>query len=203
MSHYLTKFNWIDILVLIILIRTSYVGFTQGIFYEFLTTASVIIAAFVALYKFKDIGGFFVDKLNLPIEFSNFLGFILLVLGTFAVVRYIRNLLFKIVKVEIFSTFQKYGGLIAGFLRGSLLASLILLCLLLIPNDYIRYSVRDRSFSGVAFLKVAPICYDYTVGVIPRLKGAGKIEIVDELLSSEPSKGEVKSHIRSRARDNW
>lgn len=198
MSEYILKINWVDIIILILLLRTSYVGFIQGLSYEILTLIGIITAVVLAIHNYKHVGRFFINHLNLPVEFSNFLSFLILVFGVIVIFRYIRNIFYRYAKLEIFPTLEKFGGLIFGFIRGCIFASLVLLILSLMPNDYIRKSIHEGSLGGTLFLKVAPTCYEHSIGLFPKYKNVEKTKIVEEMLKYEPSKKKVKSHIKTR-----
>ena len=51
---------------------------------------------------------------------------------------------------------EKFGGLIFGLLRASVIVSIVLTIMSLTPFSYLRYSIEERSLSGPYFLKVVP-----------------------------------------------
>ena len=182
MSDFFGKINWVDVFIIIILIRTSYIGFTQGLIYELLTIAGVFGSILLTVHNYEILGEVFHKNVNLPINFSNLLSFLILALGVIFLFRYIRNGLYKFLKFEIFPTLEKYGGIAAGFLRGSLIASTVLVALLLIPNDYISKSIQHRSAMGNAFLRIVPISYNYFIDIMPGYAKTRKNKLVKKLL---------------------
>jgi membrane protein required for colicin V production len=202
LSAYLLKINWVDILILIILLRTSYVGFTRGLSHELLTLAGVITAIIVAIHNYKYLGSFFNNQFKLPFEFSNFIGFILLVLIVFIIIRFIRLFLYTIVKLELFPPLERYGGLVLGVTRGCLVTSLLLLCLLFIPNQYVRSSIYSNSLVGQAFLKIAPMFYERTVSVFPKYRDAKQAKVIEEILTRDSGQ-KPKSQLKRRKLKYW
>ncbi len=193
LNEYLTKINWVDVVILILLIRTSYVGLTRGFSSEFLTLLGIFTSIILAIHNYKKISDFLISRVNLPVEFSNFIGFLIIAAGTFLLCRFVKILFFKIVKLELVGGLEKIGGCLLGMVRGCLLVSLILLISLLIPNDYLKVSILDKSFSGIYFLKIAPTCYDYTLDLLPQFKASKKNDILEEILSRKSIKRNVDS----------
>jgi len=195
-SDFFGKINWVDIFIVILLIRTSYIGFTQGLVYELLTIAGVFGAILLTVHNYEALGGFFYEDVNLPIDFSNLLSFSILALGVIFLFRYVRNGLYRFLKFEIFPTLEKYGGIAAGFLRGSLIASTVLLGLLLIPNDYISQSIQRRSAMGNAFLRIVPASYNYVIDLLPGYAKTRKSKLVTKLLKidDEAKSNKTKSN---------
>ena len=204
MTEYFLRLNWVDIIILILLLRTTYTGFTRGLGYEVLNLIGLIATVVIAIHNYKYLGTFFVNRLDLPVEFSNFIGFLILAFGTVLVFRYIRNIFYRYLKVGIFPILERFGGLIFGFIRGCLLVSIVLLCLLLIPNSYIRGSIYHKSLGGMLFLKAAPTCYEYSTRLFPKYRDIKKTRIAEEIMQHEPRKKKVKSHLkRSLDEADW
>jgi len=164
------------------------VGFTQGLSFEILTLAGVVAAVLVSIHNYSYLGTFLAEKVNLPIEFINFFSFILFVIITYLIFRYLKIMFYKLIKLEIFPGVERGGGLILGFIRGCLLSSLILLCLLFIPNEYVRDSISKKSLAGGFFIKIAPGCYTYTLGSIPGFNRAAGEKILEEVLEEKTKK---------------
>ena len=51
-------------------------------------------------------------------------------------------------------------------------------------------------------LRIAPACYDYTVGAMPRFREGEDSLIIEEILSRKPSEKKVKSHVEKRFKKN-
>ena len=90
MESYIIRLNWVDIIVLILVIRSTYMGFTHGFGYEFLTFLGIFGSTLLAIHNYKYIGRFLVDRINLPIDFSYFISFLILAIGTYLLCRYAR-----------------------------------------------------------------------------------------------------------------
>lgn len=196
MSYYISRINWVDIIILILLARTAYVGLTQGLSYEVLTLVGIIGAGILAIHNYEYLGDVFVEQIGLPVDFSNFISFLILSIGTLFLCIYIRNFFYRIVKLPILPRMEKFGGLIFGFIRGCLAASLILLSLVLVPSEYIRTSIQEKSLVGMFFLKIAPACYEYSLGLFPKYNETKKSRITEKILTHEPSEKEVESRYK-------
>lgn len=170
MPDYLFNINWIDILIIILLVRTSYVGFTKGFSYEFLTLLALLCSVMLSIHSYSFVASYLTQSINLPIGFSNFISFVILALGSYFILSFLKNFLHKFINLEMFPKFERIGGIILGFARGAVIASLVLLSMMLIPNKYLRDSIMVNSMTSNVFIKVAPTCYEYVVNWLPKYK---------------------------------
>jgi len=194
----LTNANWVDLLIIILLARTSYIGYIQGLTYEIITLLGIVGAVLLTFHNYVYMGEFFHENINLPVDFSNFLSFLILAAGSFFLFRYIRNFFHKFMKFEILYALERYGGLVFGFMRGSVITSLVLIGLVLIPNEYVRTSVKGDSLAGLMFLKIVPVSYEYTIGQFPEYKETQQYRVVEEIMKHKPPEDDIKAHYKTR-----
>ena len=198
MSQYLPDFNWVDVLIVILLIRTCYTGYARGISYEAITLLGIIGAAILSVHNYEYLGLFFRKELNLPVGFCNFISFIMLGTGVFYVFRFVREFLYRFLRFEMFPSVERFGGLALGFVRGALMVSLILLGMLLAQRPELSTAIKYKSYSGPVFLKVIPVAYDYMIGLFPKYQSTERNELIREVFSHEPRKEKIKSHMREK-----
>lgn len=198
MSQYIPDINWVDIFIVILLIRTCYTGYARGVGYEAITLLGIIGAAILTVHNYEYLGLFFRKELNLPVGFSNLISFIMLGTGAFYVFRLARDSLYRFLRFEIFPAVERFGGLALGFVRGALLVSLILLGMLLVQRPQLSMAIKYKSYSGPMFLKVIPVAYDYVIGLFPKYEDTERNELIREVLSHEPRKEKIKSHLKKK-----
>jgi len=157
----LKQINWIDIFVVIILLRICYISIRNGMPLEFFKLLGTLVATYLSLQYYAILVGILKEHLpkNIAVELAAFITFIILAAVGYLVLVLLRQVFFKFVKVEPIPTLNKWAGVIFGVLRGFLFLSLILFALVLSPLPYFKNSVKV-SYSGKFILKIAPRTYN-------------------------------------------
>ena len=156
-----SQINWVDIFVLILLIRATYVGLRCGLLGEIFKTLGIIAALFVSIRYHSNLAQFltqqvFFSKLSLPVNQGiSFACLLLAVMLIFKLGWFIAQSIMQL-KLKVAGSVEKIGGVICGFIRGGIVASLILFALNLLPLDYLKKSINEDSWSGSRLIKVGP-----------------------------------------------
>ncbi|MDB4349866.1 CvpA family protein [Omnitrophica bacterium] len=163
------RINWVDILILILLIRTSYVGYTRGLSSEVMPLIATFAALVISLHFYGRIGAFITNHTPLSSTLSNFtsyafIGFSIIYLFHLAMV-FLRG---KVINVQVETLYDTIFGLTFGIFRGILLVSFIVFALGIAPISYIRDSAKQRSLMGEKFSKVGPLIHTRTMRIIKR-----------------------------------
>jgi len=174
------KINWVDLLVVILLIRGSYVGFTKSFGWEFFRFIGYICAILAAIYYYETASRLISDYFPVVSPISNLLSFTGIYLIILLIIKLIDFLIAKIIKIETVSAAGRFGGCLFGFFRGSLLTSLLLISLAFTPIPYFEKSIKDRSYTGGAVLKIAPFLYDKVTLLLPALKAGQRNEALSK-----------------------
>ena len=178
----LSKINWVDILIVILILRTSYVSLKDGLSHEIFPLVGSICMVVLSLHYYTKIAAFLYSLgFALPMNLLDLSGFILSAVAIGILFRFIKAVLDKIIKVSWHPLIEKFGGLLAGVIRGSVLTSTILIIIVLIPVPYLQWSVRDRSLTGIYFLRIGPAIYEKTSALLPTVKVGGSPVSASEL----------------------
>jgi len=170
----LSRFNWVDVLVIIIVFRVSYVAFQDGLSHEIFPLVGAIGTAVLTLHYYHKIALLISQNLvSIPVKIMDFLVFILLIIVIGIIFKLIRVVVDKLIKVTWHPLVEKLGGLFFGVMRASVVASVVLIILALMPIPYLQYSIRDRSLTGMHFLRVAPNIYGKVSAFLPTLTVEG------------------------------
>ncbi len=170
MSELFQKVNWIDLLVVILLIRSSYVGFTKGFGWEFFRVIAVICAAIGAIYFYENGARLISDYIPVLYPLANQISFTSLYLIILLIIKIITLFIDKIIKLEVFSALDMIGGLVLGAGRGVILLSLLLITLMWTPIPYFEKSIQERSLTGQTISAAAPFIYEKIAVMFPALK---------------------------------
>lgn len=157
----LKQFNWVDIFVVILLLRTTYIAMNNGFSIELFKLLGTVLATYLSLHYyliFSDYIGSRIGVNNIPLAYLTSLIFVVLGLLGYLVFVVLRNVFYRFIKMEAVPNLNKWGGLIFGLARGALLVSLIIFILVTAPFGYLKDSVSS-SYSGKRLFKIAPNVY--------------------------------------------
>lgn len=184
------RVNWVDVLAVILMIRMSYVALHEGLSHEILPFIGSIVIIIIGLHYYSKIGSFISQNLvAVPIEISNFLSFLILSIIAGFIFKILTGFLNKIVKVAWHPFIEIFGGMVLGVVRAAIVVSLILMIIALAPVPYLQWSIRDKSVTGMYFLKIGPNIYARVSAFLPRIKIEGppvdKEELIKNLASDK------------------
>jgi len=156
------EINWVDIFIVIILIRAGYVALKNGLASEFFKILGLVFCSYLALHYHSGIVDLVQNRLGfkkVSTGFLNFVFFVILAAAGYALFVLLRKIFSRFIKMEAIPTLNKWGGFFLGILRGLFLASLILFILVISEIQYFRKSIRS-SASGRFVLRIAPVAYN-------------------------------------------
>lgn len=157
----LQEINWVDIFIVIILLRVVYVAMKNGLPVEIFKFLGTIVAIYLSMHYFYFLGDFLslsTEGHGISLGVLDFIGFLVLVVVGYLIFVILRMFLCQLVKMETVTTLNKVGGLILGIVRGGILASLIVFILFISTVGYLRNSV-SKSYLGIRLFPVAPAIY--------------------------------------------
>lgn len=157
------QFNWVDIFIIILLFRVCYISLKNGFAIALFKLSGTILAIYIALHYYTVLSDslpkYFSIK-KVPLEFFDFISFLLLALISYFLFVLIRNIFTHFIKMEAVSNLNKWGGLVLGVARGVLLCALLVYILFISSVNYLNSSAK-RSHLGSWFFKVAPDTYSF------------------------------------------
>ena len=196
----LARANWVDLLVVIAMLRIGYVAFEEGFSHEIFPLIAIICNLILSLRYYNKLAIILSKHMfNLPMDLSAFISFTALVVGLGFIFRFIKAVLDKIIKITWHSTIEKFGGLIVGLVRASILISMILIIITLVPLSYLTWSVTERSLTGMYFLKIGPAIYAKVAVLLPA-EGAAPTsdEILKRLTAGKQAPEKAKERKKSQ-----
>ncbi len=177
--------NWVDVLVIIIVVRVGYVAFQEGLSHQIFPLLGSILTVIISLSYYNKIGHFISQGLiKIPVEISNSLSFLLLAVITALVFRYLKAIVDKVIHVEWHPLLEKFGGIVFGLGRAVILASLVLMIISLMPFPYLQRSIRDRSVTGMRFLEIGPELYGMASKLAPQPKTKEAVLTKEEIMKN-------------------
>lgn len=168
--------NFIDVIILIPLIYSGWIGFKKGLIIEVFT----LLALFVGLYAGIHFSEFIAIKLKTIFSIkSNYLSpvaFTLTFLGVGAMVYFAGKALEKVVKFALLSPFNKVGGIVFAVLKAGYFVSIILVLFTSFDKENSFIPLKGKEDSLLYF----PI-QKFSTTTIPGLKESGLFEQNDSI----------------------
>lgn len=153
--------NWIDIFVVIILLRSTYIGIKKGFAVELLKICALVANIFISFHYYVRFAEALRARISIPEDFLEFISFVFLLGILSFVFKFIRFGFFYFLKVETSNFLNKTVGFILGFLRGIMWASIFLFVFFLSGQSYLKGSIIE-SFSGLRIAKISSGIYRFS-----------------------------------------
>ena len=154
--NYFSQLNWVDIFFVICLFRTCYIGFSRGFTPEIPRLICAFLTVVLSYQFYGEVGQFLSKYPVIRPEAVDALAFIVLV-AFFAALSKVICMFYRIaMKASGPHMFEVVVGFFLGFVRGIIIASLLLICTQFIAPEYVQRSVSEGSLVGNRLILVAP-----------------------------------------------
>ena len=136
--------NWVDLIILIIILINVILGFKRGIIAEILTLIGLISAIFLAIFWYSDLSIFLMEQFKWNETLLNVLSFVIIFIGVIIFFRLLENVLTRITALLLLSWINNIGGALFGFIRGTIIVGLLLFLVNFIPLPLeIQYQINQ------------------------------------------------------------
>jgi len=147
------------LVVFVVLVRIIYIAVNKGFVVEFFKFIATFSGLFFSFHFYIKLADFLLEKAAfLKSGFTYPLIFILIYSFVWLIWRYIRVAIMLLFKVEPHALIERWFCLGLGFLRGGVVASLLLFNLYLLNIGYLNKSL-ENCFSFPLLKNVAPVSY--------------------------------------------
>lgn len=165
LTDIIKQFNWLDILVIIILFRIGYISVKTGVPVEFFKLLGTLATIYLSLHYYTTLADWIVQRTPLakekaPLEFLDFVSFLFLAIVGYFIFISLRVVFSRFIRMEATPNLNRFAGLALGIARGFLLAGLIIFMLVISSSSYLRNSVIN-SYLGKRMFKIAPNTYSW------------------------------------------
>jgi uncharacterized protein YkwD len=151
-------FNWVDILVLIVVVFYSIQGFGLGFLVALIDFVSFGLSFLLGIVFYGVVAGLLVRYLSVPQGFANAIGFFVVavlfeIIFTLIIKIFLHRLpIFHLqeFKFEVVKTANKILGIVPGILSGLLLSSFILSLIIALPfSVFLKHSVANSRIGSI------------------------------------------------------
>jgi len=167
MMDIIKNFNWIDVLVVLLLLKSAYAGARTGLTAELFKLIGTVISIVLGLHYYNNIGGALIDYINMPVWFAQFIILVVVVLLVRVIFKYGVVLLLKVLNIQFILGLERIGGALIGFGRGFLFGGLILIASLFLPVRYFYSSIYEGSFLASYLIRTTKAVYTSIIGLVP------------------------------------
>lgn len=173
------RLNWVDFVIVVMTLRTIYVGARRGFIPELTMLLGILAALIVSLQHAGSLSLLLSKAIHIPTEWlrTGLVG--ALFMATYFLFRLLRIGMSKLFHLEAASGLNQWGGALIGLLRGVFTTSLLLLVLLKTPTAVLEREIKEKSFSGLYVVQAALAIYEACVQIYPfrTTEGAGSLTV--------------------------
>lgn len=145
----LTQLNWIDILVIVIIIASAYKGSKSGFSAEIFKLIGLILSVYLSLHYFSQASDLLTKYAPvIGVVFADFFCFLIIAALTYLSMVLLRGVFTKFVKTEATAVLDRWGGMFLGTLKGLLFISLLFLLFYLSSVPYLTASLKKSRFGN-------------------------------------------------------
>lgn len=155
MVDLITRFNFLDIIIIIISVRICYIAFQMGLAVEFFKLAGVILATYISLHYYTGLSEIiqrrFIPK-GMPPELMDLLVLIILAAGGYLVFVVLRSSFYRYMRLEASPKISQFGGFVLGLARSFFTTGLLIYILMISGVKYLNESVKYSYLAGRSVL---------------------------------------------------
>ena len=177
-----SKFNWIDILAFIVLVRILYIAVSKGFVVEFFKCIATFLSLSFSFHYFTYVTDLLVRFLPFLNENTGYALSLIALYGlVWTLIKYVRTAIILLFKIEPHAVIERWVGLFLGLARGAVFLSVLFFTLYLFHGRYVNNSLM-HSFSFSAVKQIAPASYRTMCGFYATfLPGLKPNEAVDKV----------------------
>jgi len=169
--------NWVDIILLVLLLVSVIVGSKKGLIRELMAFVVFFVAIIVTVNYIDGFAVWVYEKVGGSPLVSAFISFTLLIAISYAAFKILGLLFYKVANLKSIGKKDQMGGALVGFLRGWMLIGLATFLVFLLPMPSSFYTAFEDSFFGPTVAKTVPLMFEGTAPIHPKNSTfIGKIE---------------------------
>jgi len=151
MFEIFNRINFVDIFLIFVGIRIFYISFEMGLPVELFKLLGIIFSTYISLHYYTALSDLiqnsFIPK-QMPLEFLDFLVFMVLALGGYLGFIVLRNIFYRFLKLDASPRLSQIGGLILGLGRIYFTTGIFIYILMISSVKYLNESVKHSYFAS-------------------------------------------------------
>ena len=150
MMVWLKNLNWIDILIIVLFLRSIILGFIHGSAQEFASLFRIGLNLAIPFFSHSFLAKLIINYLEISLFVAKVLSFVLIYL----ILHFLLSFLIRTRRVEGLSFLNRVAGGGMGLLKGAIIVFLLLLFLNFLPLEPLRKAIKDDSLLYRNFAKI-------------------------------------------------
>lgn len=175
------NFHWIDLLVVLIVLRGIVLGHRRGLSGELLRFIGIICAIALSFKFYETAAARLPATLPGGRNTAIACGFSAIFLGVLAFFYMLNQTVRHLAQLPVIGALEKTGGAVLGGAKAFLFACAVLILLALVKVDRISNAVSRNSFFGPLAISGVPGAYKLAVRVYPPAKGIPADDVIENL----------------------
>ena len=160
--------NWIDGVLIILLLTSVIVGARKGLIRELMAFLVFFVAIIISVNYLDRFAVWVYDKSGFTPLLSAFISFVLLLAISYVAFTVVGMAFYRIASIKSSGKTDQMGGALIGFLRGWVAIGFLTVLVFMLPMPNSFYSSFENSFLGPSVAKTIPLLYDSTARIHPR-----------------------------------
>lgn len=148
--------NALDAAAMVVVALGTVRGYFRRLSGEMASLLSMIVALLVGLRCYHPFGAWLLDHSRLAPQPARAVAFAGVALGCAVVMLALRIALKRVIRLAIEERADRIGGLVAGFVRSSVLVLIVFVVMNMWPQDYLNRVFGRESLLGTVLLRAAP-----------------------------------------------
>lgn len=183
LDNALTSFNWLDLVMAVVVAVTVYRGAVHGFVVEFFKVIGIFLATVISMHFFTYAANFLKEFLMMPLLWGQLVSYIIFSVLIILFFRVVGQGWLLILKVDGKAGFNQWGGTILAFFSSFLLCGLLFFGILMAGNQTLNKFARN-SVSGYYLIDLAPNVYKavYQGIIVPFFPDEGLNKKIFEIL---------------------
>ena len=152
--------NFIDLILILIILLFAIQGFRKGLIYEVASLAGLILGIYASFHFANYLEGYLTDYLNVPEIYSTVTAFILIFLLVVIALHFVGKIIENIIDLVALGFINKLAGSVFGLAKGIILISLAFLILDHFDKEIISKERKNESFLYKPIESIAPLLWE-------------------------------------------
>ena len=162
--------NYLDYTILTLVAIFTVKGLFKGFIHEVFGLVGLVLSLILATKLMGKVSDWIAQFADIPPTLNTALGFIIVFVAVMLCCQFIIHFTQKVVKWVLLGWVDKLAGAVSGFLKGAIIASLMLLIITAMPLVESLIPGKDESKLFEPTQKFAPAVFDLAVVVFPDSK---------------------------------
>lgn len=175
------KFNWIDLLVALFVIKGMITGHRRGLSGELLRFLGIFIGLILSFKFYEQLAERIMGRFPMDHNVAIGCAFAAIFLAVLFFFYMLNQTVHRMTQLPPLAAVERAGGAVLGGAKALLLAGAVVILLALVKVQAISSAVSEKSFFGPLAISAVPGVYKFAVRVYPSVQSLPAEEVIEKL----------------------